>query len=179
MNTTTDLEVRDRLQTAVGDDIRAMQSGLPFYGQIRYTSVFQPANMATLLNYFTEGSVLCIDEPTRVQERQEGLEREFTEWLGAAILRGEVLSGMMEPLDFHALWQHKHMHAIHFSVFARPSGAHRFVAIHNIPAKSMQNFHGQMNVLKSEIGRFQKGWHAGIAVGSDRRSGAAAGTRPE
>jgi transcription-repair coupling factor (superfamily II helicase) len=157
LNTTTDLETRDRLQSIVGEDIRRLQSGIPFYGQIRYTSVFQMNLSATLLDYFPQGTVMCLDEPTRLQERQLGLEREFTEWLSAAILRAEVLSGMMNPIDYTKFWQHKHWHAVHFSVFARPSGAHRFIGIHNIPAKTMQNFHGQMNVLKAEIARFQKG----------------------
>lgn len=154
VRTTPDVAVRDRLQSVVGEDTRRLASALPFYGQLRYTQLFG-THVSTLLQYFPADSMIILDEPSRLQERQKGLEREFSEWVSAALLRGELLSGTIAPLAFAALWEHK-MAGAQYSMFARPPGQHRLHAILNVAAKTMQNFHGQMNLLKSETLRWAK-----------------------
>ncbi|GGJ08862.1 transcription-repair-coupling factor [Alicyclobacillus cellulosilyticus] len=157
LRTVTDLEVRDRLQTTVGADIRKLKDGLPFYGLSRYVEAF-PKHVHTLLDYCIGRTMVCFDEPSRLTERQRGLEKEFEEWLSAALLRGELLSGTVKPPVFDRVWEHRGMSGIQFSTFARAGGAggHRLAAVLNVSAKAMQSFHGQMNLLKTEVQRWQR-----------------------
>ncbi|MBX5436598.1 MAG: transcription-repair coupling factor [Alicyclobacillaceae bacterium] len=154
LRTTTDAQLRERLQSTVGQDIRRLSSGLPFYGLLRYTALFR-GHVSTLVDHCSLSSLICLDEPTRLQERQRGVEKEYTEWVSAALLRGELLSGTMEPPDFQKVWGHRGP-GVQCSTFARSTGHHRHGRVWNVTAKSMQNFHGQMNLLKSELQRWSK-----------------------
>lgn len=155
VKTTTDVTVRDRLQTTVGEDVRRLYSGLPFYGQTRFTALLAE-HTANLLDYFSSGkSTVCVDEPSRVAERQKGLEREFMEWVTAALTRGELLSGTIANPSYDALYE-KRVARAQFSMFARSGGGIRHGAVLNVTAKSMQNFHGQMNLLRAELTRFER-----------------------
>ncbi|WDL98991.1 transcription-repair coupling factor [Alicyclobacillus sp. ALC3] len=155
VRTLTDVDVRERLQGTVGEDVRRMREGLPFYGQLRYTQVLQ-RHIQTLLEYFPGLNTLILDEPARIQEREKGLEKEFQEWLTAALMRGDILSGTVLGLSFDKLWAHPRFACFQFSTFARPTGTHRYVAMAGVTAKPMQNFHGQMNLLKAEAERWLK-----------------------
>jgi transcription-repair coupling factor (superfamily II helicase) len=165
----TDLEVRERLQTVVGEDIRRLAEGQPFAGLLRYDALF-PGAVHTLFDYLPFGTLACLDEPTRLQERQKGLEREFQEWLSNGLLRGELLSGTQRPPQYQLVWEHRGMAGVEFSMFAR-SGGHRHRFVWNVAAKPMQQFHGQMNVLKSEVQRWQRsGTHVVLTAATEERA---------
>ncbi|MCF8566303.1 transcription-repair coupling factor [Alicyclobacillus tolerans] len=155
LRTVTDIDVRDRLQSTVGEDIRKMQSGLPFVGLLRYEKTFSN-HAGTLFDYLPFSTLLCLDEPSRLQERQKGLEREYAEWMTGSLLRGEMLSGTVGEIPFYLLWEHPGMAAVQVSMFARAGGGNRYSMVYNVVAKSMQSFHGQMNLLKSELNRWEK-----------------------
>lgn len=155
VKTITDLEVRDRLQSTVGEDVMRLQSGLPFFGLLRYEQLF-PAKVGTLLDYLPASSgVVCLDEPTRLQERQRGIEKEYQEFVTSSLMRGEMLSGTIGEPHFATVFEHKGMPGIQFSMFARSGGA-RYSFVLNVVSKTMQSFHGQINVLKSEVLRWER-----------------------
>ncbi|MCL6632526.1 MAG: transcription-repair coupling factor [Alicyclobacillus herbarius] len=154
LTTVTEVDMRDRLQTHVGADVQRFKAGFPFPRQLRYVQLFQ-SYVRNLFDYFPRGSILCIDEPSRLQERQKTLIQEWSEWISQALLRGELVSGCLKTPDFDAVWQHPGLTALHFSMFTRAAGGHRFAQSTSVTAKSMQNFHGQMNVLRSEVQRWQ------------------------
>ena len=155
LRTITDMDVRDRLQSTVGADLQRLQSGLPFLGALRYEQLFAN-HLGSLFDYVLQGSaIVCLDEPSRLQERQKGMEKEHQEWIANRLLRGEMLSGTAGELRFNMVFEHKGLAGLQFSMFARTGGGrHNFVL--NVTAKSMQNFHGQINVLKSEVSRFER-----------------------
>lgn len=155
MRTLTDIDVRERLLRTVGEDIRKLQDGLPFYGQLRYTQTLKH-HVQTLRDYFPGINTMILDEPSRIQEREKGLNKEFEEWLANALLRGELLSGTVLELNYDAIWTHPRFAGVQFSTFSRPLGTHRYAAVAGVTAKPMQNFHGQMNLLKAEIERWTK-----------------------
>ncbi|QQE81096.1 transcription-repair coupling factor [Alicyclobacillus sp. SO9] len=152
--TTTNLEVRDRLQAVIGEDIRTLKEGTPFYGELRYEQLMGKDSVQTLLDYLTKDSLVSLDEPTRLQERQKGLERDYSEWVSAALMRGELVSGTIGEPRYDELWQHPALNSIHFSTFYRPTKNQRYQSTHTVTAKTMQNFHGQMHLLKAEVERW-------------------------
>ena len=171
IKTVTDLHVRDRMQIVIGEDIRKLQLGQPFPGIVRYRQLLTQ-HFSTLLDYcLTRSLVVCIDEPSRLAERERALEKEFTEWLSAALLRGEILSGTVDSPYNHRLFEDNRFGRVQFATFARPTGASRFGQIMNFTAKSMQSFHGQMNVLKAEVSRWQKaGSHIVFVAATEERA---------
>lgn len=170
IRTVTDLEVRERMQNIIGTDIRKLNNGHPSYGLIRYAHLYDK-HIGTLLDYCTDLTVICLDEPSRLQERQRALEKEYGEWLTDSILRGELLSGTMHNPDYAQLWMSNKVGRIQFSLFSRPTGQHRFAGTVNFMTKPMQNFHGQMNVLKSELLRWHKsGMHVVFVAATEERA---------
>ncbi|WP_346428493.1 transcription-repair coupling factor [Alicyclobacillus mengziensis] len=153
VRTVTDLEVRDKLQSVIGSDIRRFASGMPFFGQLRYTELLKD-QVDTLMDYIPVNGLLILGEPTRLLERQRGIEKEVREWISTALLRGELIAGALSEPAFQILWDHKGYAAVEFTVFARAAGASRYAFVINVTAKSMQQFHGQMNVLKTEMQRW-------------------------
>ncbi|GLG02391.1 transcription-repair-coupling factor [Alicyclobacillus hesperidum subsp. aegles] len=160
LRTTTDADVRDRLQTAIGADLRKLQSGQSFPGLARYRGLLTD-HVDTLFDHVTGSTFVCLDETSRLLERAQALEREFNEWLSGALMRGEVLSGTVEAVDYEAKIAELSKAKVHFSTFTRSQAGTRFGQVVNLTARSMQNFHGQMNVLKTEVARWQ---HAGMNV---------------
>ncbi|EPZ53193.1 transcription-repair coupling factor [Alicyclobacillus acidoterrestris] len=170
LRTVTDLEVRDRLQTVVGADIRKLESGQAFSGLARYSALFGN-ELNTLFDYMPGDYFICLDEPSRLGERAKSLEKEFSEWMSDALMRGDMLSGTVEPIDYEALVADVPRGKVQFSTFTRAGSGQRFSQVLNVTAKSMQNFHGQMNVLKSEVARWQKsGLHIVFAAATKERA---------
>jgi transcription-repair coupling factor (superfamily II helicase) len=170
IRTVTDVELKERMQSRIGEDIRKLSQGIPFYGQLRYAQLFEQF-VSTVLDYCPESTVVCLDEPSRLQERERALEREFGEWLSTALIRGDVLSGTTLNPNYRSVWDSPKTGRVQFSTFARPTGNSRFAAILNVSAKSMQSFHGQMNVLKGEISRWQKsGMHVLFLAATEERA---------
>ncbi|MCL6454553.1 MAG: transcription-repair coupling factor [Alicyclobacillus sp.] len=154
LRTVTDIEVKERLQSIVGSDARRFAARLPFFGQLRYTGLVQDA-ADTTLDYLPQGSLVFLDEPARLLERQRGVERETREWISGALMRGEVLGGAVGEVPFHRLWEDRAHGVVEWTMFARSSGGRRHAFALNVTAKSMQQFHGQMNVLKTEVQRWR------------------------
>ncbi len=170
LRTITDLEVKDRLQSTVGQDIVRLGSGIPFFGLLRYTSLLN-SHVHSLLHYLPPTCIVCLDEPSRLQERQRGMEKDFAEWLSSGLMRGELLSGTVLSPQFELVWEHKGKRAVEFSTFARAAAGKRYAAIYNVSSKSMQQFHGQMNVLKAEVQRWQRSrTHVVFLAGTEERA---------
>ncbi|WAH37332.1 transcription-repair coupling factor [Alicyclobacillus dauci] len=170
LRTIRDMDVRDRLQTNVGADIRKLQSGQAFSGLSRYTALF--ANqLNNLFDFVPQPFFVCLDEPSRVLERGKALEKEFTEWISGALMHGDVLSGTVEPIEYEAILTNLPHPKVHFSTFTRAGSGQRYASVLNVTSKSMQNFHGQMNVLKSEVARWTKsGLHVVFAAATKERA---------
>lgn len=170
IRTVTDIEVRDRLRTTIGADIRKLQNGQAFTGLVRYEALF-PEHLDSLFAYVGERYFLCLDETTRLDERGKSLSKELSEWMAAALMRGDILSGTLEAVDYEAEFARLHAAKVQFSTFTRAASSTRLSNVLNVTARSMQNFHGQMNVLKSEVTRWQRsGLHVVFAAATADRA---------
>ncbi|MCY0887843.1 MAG: transcription-repair coupling factor [Alicyclobacillaceae bacterium] len=168
MRTVTDLEVRDRLQEIVQRDVDRLLQAEPFFGQTRYM-MYLKSHTSTLLDYLPKNTLICMEEPTRLQERERSLQREFNEWLSAGLLKGELLSGSVLPPEFHRVYEDARFARIQWSKFQR--GAARYSAHLALTAKDAQNFHGQMNVLRTECAHWRKsGYQLVFVAPTDERA---------
>ena len=127
-----------------------------FQSMYKYASLFYD-NPASLLNYISPDSLIIMDEIGRIQETSQQLDKEEAEWQTALLEHGELVQDLaISPDTSNILGDKKAFPIIYLSLFLRHVQHTQPQNILNVECKSMQNFHGQMNVLKGEMDRWKK-----------------------
>lgn len=150
-----DRNAKDRLLEGVGHDIEQMREGQYFPGLFKYISLLFPERQ-TLLDYMPKDSVLLIDEPARLLETAKQLERDEAEWMTMSLQDGKSIPALILSKPYESLLHRKPYPMLYMSLFLRQVPQTQPQNIVNFMCRVMQNFHGQMNVLKSEMERWKK-----------------------
>lgn len=150
--------VKERMSENVSHEIEQLREQQTPQGAFKYMSLFyeQPAS---LLDYIGSEAVVVLDEVSRVRETAEHLDKEEAEWRTTLAEQGEMPSDVEVAHDTDSLIER--FPVLYFSLFLRHIPHTSPQNIVNITCRAMQNFHGQMHVLKNEIERWEK---AGFAV---------------
>ena len=111
---------------------------------------------SSLIDYFPKNAILFIDEISRVQEMNDSLEKEEAEWYTSLLSEGKIIHGIKLAHSLPELITRLKLPVVYLSLFLRHVPNTNPQNIINISCKQMQNFHGQMNVLKGEIERWRK-----------------------
>ncbi|WP_416730151.1 transcription-repair coupling factor [Fictibacillus sp. JL2B1089] len=127
-----------------------------FQSMYKYASLFYD-EPASLLQYISPNSLVVMDEIGRIQETSQQLDKEEAEWQTALLEHGELVQDLAISPDTNGLLgDKKAFPIIYLSLFLRHVPHTQPQNILNVECKSMQNFHGQMNVLKGEMDRWKK-----------------------
>ncbi|MBN3552987.1 transcription-repair coupling factor [Fictibacillus nanhaiensis] len=127
-----------------------------FQSMYKYASLFYD-EPASLLQYISPNSLVVMDEIGRIQETSQQLDKEEAEWQTALLEHGELVQDLtISPDTSGLLGDKKAFPIIYLSLFLRHVPHTQPQNILNVECKSMQNFHGQMNVLKGEMDRWKK-----------------------
>nr|WP_263323936.1 transcription-repair coupling factor [Neobacillus sp. Marseille-Q6967] len=124
-------------------------------------------NPASLLDYLPDNGMVFIDEISRVQEMNDSLAKEEAEWYTALLGEGQIIHDLAVSHDFQGLIQKRDFPILYMSLFLRHVANTSPQNIINISCKPMQNFHGQMHVLKAEVDRWKKGNYSILFLGPD------------
>ena len=89
-------------------------------------------------------------------ETNREMEREAAEWQTQKISELRVFSEQVLVSDVHKLVQKEKFITTFFALFQKGMGNLRFQAIHNFQYRTMQQFFGQMPLLKTEMDRWRK-----------------------
>lgn len=163
-------ERRDQFREHVGRDIERMREGIHFPGLLRYVKILDE-HAATLMEHVSKEAVVIYDEPTRLRETIERVSREEAEWLTGALEHGEVLPGLLMPMDPHEAFRASGRRQAFVSLFPRQVPGLSAMHTNTFSVRAMQNFHGQLPLLKSEVTRFQKSrQHIVFMASSDERA---------
>ena len=122
---------------------------------------------SSLLDYLPYHGVVVMDEISRIQEMNDSLEKEEAEWYTAMLGEGEIIHDLRLSHDLHGLMQKKDFPILYMSLFLRHVANTSPQNIINMSCKQMQNFHGQMHLLKSEVDRWKKSHYAILFLGPD------------
>jgi transcription-repair coupling factor (superfamily II helicase) len=122
---------------------------------------------ASLLDYLPDNGLVFIDEISRVQEMNDSLVKEEAEWYTALLGEGQIVHDLTISHDLPVLLQRSVLPVIYMSLFLRHVANTSPQNIVNISCKQMQNFHGQMHLLKAEIDRWKKGNYSILFLGPD------------
>jgi transcription-repair coupling factor (superfamily II helicase) len=122
---------------------------------------------ASLLDYLPTNGLVFIDEISRVQEMNDSLVKEEAEWYTGLLAEGQIIHDLHISHDLQAMLQKKEFPIVYMSLFLRHVANTSPQNIINVSCKQMQNFHGQMHLLKAEIDRWKKGNYSILFLGPD------------
>lgn len=150
-----DPELRQKLTEKITWEIEQLKSGTLFTGIYKYISWIYPGNH-TLLDYLAKETVWVLDEPARIQESARQMEKEEGEWQTALLQEGEFLPQLKVSHSYEELFSQREHPRIYLSLFMRQVSGIQPQNIVQFICRGMQQFHGQMHVLKTEWDRWVK-----------------------
>ncbi|MBD1372461.1 transcription-repair coupling factor [Hazenella sp. IB182357] len=150
-----DPELKQRLVDSMGFDIEQLKQGVLFTGIYKYIEQLYP-DYDSILQYIPENAILVLDEPNRIAESAKQLEREEGEWQAALLEQGEFLPELKIANQFEEMMMRIAHQRIYLSLFMRQIPGATPQNITQVSCRSMQQFHGQMHVLKAEWERWEK-----------------------
>ena len=142
------------MQDYFGQLTSSWQAGVPteeakFYSDLLYQE------SVTILDYFPSNSLLVVDDYQRIMETNREIEREAAEWQ----TQKSANCGCFLSRHFQQIYKNRAEGKVHYNLFLtlpKGMGNLRFQAIHNFQYRTMQQFFGQMPLLKTEMDRWRK-----------------------
>lgn len=152
---TTDRQAKQRLKEEIQKEIELLREQVYFDEIYKYASLLYPEHK-TLLDYMPEDTILIIDEPARMLETAKQLERDESEWNLHLLQNGKTLPQFELGASSDTILYQRRFQTLFMSLFLRQVPHTQPQNILNFISRAMQDFHGQMNVLKSEMERWIK-----------------------
>ncbi|MFI8688602.1 transcription-repair coupling factor [Rossellomorea sp. NPDC077527] len=158
--------VKEKMTEYIGHEVGQLENGQVPEQIFKYLSLAYE-NPSSLLDYLHDDGVLFFDEFSRVQEMSDSLEKEEAEWYTSLLQEGQIIHEVPVSHTFSELVNRTKLPKVYFSLFLRHIPNTSPQNIFNVSTKPMQNFHGQMNVLKAELDRWKKGKYTVVLLGPD------------
>ncbi len=151
----TDRTAKEKLRSEMGGELEKLRERVYFAEMYKYISLLYPERQ-TIMDYMPADTLLVLDEPTRLIETAKQLERDEAEWSMHLLQNGKSLPGLVLARDTDEILHHRKLPTLFLSLFLRQIPHTQPQNILNMTSRSMQSFHGQMNVLKTEMERWSK-----------------------
>ncbi|MEK0317872.1 transcription-repair coupling factor [Cohnella sp. 56] len=165
-----DRQAKERLKSEISREIDDLRQSMYFAEIYKYISLLYPERQ-TLFDYMPKDTLLIMDEPNRLAETARQLERDETEWSTHLLQQGKSLPGFTLTVPAEQALYPRTFQTVYLSLFVRQIPHTQPQNIVNFVCRSMQSFHGQMNVLKAEMERWRKGGaHIVMLAGSAERA---------
>ncbi len=151
----TDRQAKLRLREEMGRELEMLRQGTYFPEVYKYISLLYPER-CHLYDYMAQDTLLIMDEPARLLETSKQLERDESEWNLHLLQNGKNLPDLHLSVDNEAIMYRRPFQSLFMSIFLRQVPHIQPQNILGFISRGMQDFHGQMNVLKSEMERWHK-----------------------
>ncbi len=161
----SDRQAKARLREEIGREMELLRQHVYFPEMYKYISLLYPEK-ATLYDYLPEDTVIVMEEPARLLETAKQLERDESEWDMHLLQNGKSLPNLELAGHTDDVMYRSGRQTLWMSVFLRQVPHVQPGNIVNVVSRTMQDFHGQMNVLKSEMERWKKSGTKVIMVAS-------------
>ncbi|MFC0274269.1 transcription-repair coupling factor [Metabacillus herbersteinensis] len=158
---------KELLMENIQHDIERLKTGQINQEMFKYLSLFYESP-ASLLDYFQDESILLLDEVSRIHEMYDQLEKEEAEWYTGLLEEGKIPHDVQISHPYVETITQSGHHLVYLSLFLRHVPHTSPQNILNTSCKQMQNFHGQMNVLKNELERWKKSNYAVAFLGGTK-----------
>ncbi len=110
----------------------------------------------SILDYVSQDSFVLLDDYSRILESERMLEQEEAEWLTMKLEEQRIFPEQVISRDFRTVMKNVKSSITYISLFQKGMGNVRFQAVYNFQYRAMQQFFGQMPLLKAEIDRWLK-----------------------
>lgn len=151
----TDRQAKNRLREELFKEMEMLREHVHFPEMYKYISQIYPER-SLLYDYMPEDTLLILDEPARLLETAKQLERDEAEWNLHLFQNGKSLPELPLGVDGDSALYHRPFQTLFLSLFLRQVPHSQPQNIINFVSRGMQDFHGQMNVLKAEMERWKK-----------------------
>ncbi|MGN7410533.1 transcription-repair coupling factor [Sporosarcina sp. SAFN-010] len=147
--------VKENLLLSISGDIELMRAGVQPENMVKYAG-FAGDQVAELGSYLPENALVIFDEINRIQETAATLEKDEEEWRMSLLEEGKIVHDAKLSVSFIEAHVALNTKTIYMSLFTRSLPGITVKEIISYSCKPMQQFHGQMNLLKSEMERWQQ-----------------------
>lgn len=154
---------KQQLRETIEHDIEMLKASEYFQGMYKYSELFYESTYS-LLDYVTKDTLVIVDEMSRVQEAAMNLDKEEAEVQTIMLEERQLLPNSSFSFDWQTIKNKLTQQRIYLSVFLRHITGTQPENIVNISSRAMQEFHGQMNLFKSELSRWEKANYSTIVV---------------
>ncbi|WP_079477403.1 transcription-repair coupling factor [Halobacillus salinus] len=148
-------EAKETLNEIMEHDIDRLKQQERFEEMYKYIGYFYEENYS-LLDYLPQNGLIVLDEMSRIQETANRLDQEEAEWHQSLLEANQTVRSLKISFDWHDTWEKMEQPKLYMSVFMRHIPNTQPQNIVNISSRQMQQFHGQMNLLKNEMDRWEK-----------------------
>ncbi|TYR78308.1 transcription-repair coupling factor [Priestia megaterium] len=159
--------VKELLTENIQGELEQLKQGQNLTNMFKYLSLFYDIP-SSLLDYLPESGLVIFDETTRIQETSEQLDTEEGEWVTELLSNGQIVRDVQLSHKLPSLIQKTNHQLLYMSLFLKHVSYTSPQNVVNISCKQMQQFYGQMNLLKAEIDRWKKANYTIVLLGVDR-----------
>ncbi|WLV24760.1 transcription-repair coupling factor [Aciduricibacillus chroicocephali] len=159
-------EERDKLDASMLHDIERLKQGEHFQEMYKYASYLYE-KPASLLDYLPKQGLIVFDELSRIQETAHHLDKEEAEWQISLLESQQLVPGSRLSFDWETIRSSFKHQRLYLSVFLRHIPNTQPENIINLSSRAMQEFHGQMSLLKTEMQRWEKGGFSVVILAAD------------
>ncbi len=149
-----DAHAKEQLTLNISADIGLMRDGIVPDNMLKYASF--ATETATLDSYFPSRGIVLFDEIGRILEVVASLETEEKEWMIALLEDGKIVHDAKISTPFDEINGRLEQKRVYLSLFVRSVPGIVVKKTVTFSCKPMQQFHGQMNLVKNEIDRWQQ-----------------------
>jgi transcription-repair coupling factor (superfamily II helicase) len=149
-------ETKELLLQHINHDIELLKQGDVPEQMTKYVSILED-HPTFLGDYFAQDGLVLFDELGRIQETTDSLEREEKDWYISLLEEGKTVHDVKLSFSFKEIMGMLNQRKVYLSLFARTFSGLKIKKSIAFSCKQMQHFHGQMNLLKSEMERFVAG----------------------
>jgi transcription-repair coupling factor (superfamily II helicase) len=160
-------ETKERLSQNISYEIGQLKQGSTFQGMYKYMSLYYEGEHS-LLSYMSSNTVVMFDEVSRVKEIADNLEKEEAEWNTALLEQGEIVHDVAMSVPVFEVLKTSPYSILYLSLFLKHVASTNPENVMSITCKSMQQFHGQMQLLQSEVKRWKKSGQAIVFIAGSK-----------
>ncbi|MEG0732562.1 MAG: transcription-repair coupling factor [Vagococcus sp.] len=150
-----DYETKERLSALLESIVSEWGQGHPteevkMYSDLLYSDKYY------LTDYLKPSDLVIVDDYSRMVESERELLREEGEWITMKLEEGLAFENHELGGDLRSILKNTKQAKTYFSLFQKGMGNLRFSHIHPFEYRTMQQFFGQMPLLKTEMDRWKK-----------------------
>lgn len=147
-------EEKETLYELTMADIEKFKAKETFTDMYKYSQYFYQKHH-NLLDYLPQNGLLIFDEMNRIQEIAHTMDREEVDFYKTLLSQGKLLGQTTFSFTYDAIEQKARHQKVYLSLFMKKIKGAQPDQLVNLSSRVMQEFHGQMNLFKQELERWQ------------------------